>query len=432
VYYTLQLDSFVTPLGSVLSAAPLALLRGLTWGVWAFEWAATPLVLLPVAQPWPRRIAIAGLTAFHLGTLLTLSISSFPLVMITAYVLWLRPEEWDRLAAWASRWSRPVVAYYDDTCGFCQRCCQILALADRGRRIEFIGASQAERRRHAFDAADLESSLVVFDATTGRRSTRATAFAALFGALPLPYQPLRAVALPGIVRLADRVYDFVARHRYDLSRRMGFVACGLAPVAEATLTSRASASATSWQRTRRVAANAVAAYLLLTTLADSWNQSVAAAVRARPVPSPLWLRAPSLCFDLVQGWRMFAPDPFRGDGWWIAAARSRDGRDIDLLTGAPLVWEKPRRIAAQHDVFWRTYFFKISQPRFGVYRQPFARWLVDDARRRGTDAAGFEFDYMQEDTLPPGSPRPFPVQRFTLFGYDAERDVIVRSPLAGR
>jgi hypothetical protein len=101
LYYTLQLDQFATPLGKWLLARPLGLLRMLTWGTLALEFAVAPLILLPFAQPLLRRIAIFSLTALHLGTWLTMELGSFPFVMISSYALLLEPEDW----AWNRRWS---------------------------------------------------------------------------------------------------------------------------------------------------------------------------------------------------------------------------------------------------------------------------------------------------------------------------------------
>jgi hypothetical protein len=187
VYYTLQLDSMATPLGLRIGTGPLFVLKLLTWGVLILEWSALPLLLLPIAQPWLRRIAMLGLGSFHVGTILTMVLGIFPWVLLASYALWLVPEEWNRLSRWASRWARPAIAYYDDTCGFCHRCCQLIALADRGRRIQFIGATDRNAWRHELQDAELRSSLIVFDAATGARWTRAAATAALFRALPLPY-----------------------------------------------------------------------------------------------------------------------------------------------------------------------------------------------------------------------------------------------------
>jgi len=432
VYYTLQLDSFATPFGLQVGDAPLGVLRLLTWGVLGFEWLAMPLLFLPIAQPWLRRFAMLGLGGFHIGTLFTMVLGLFPLVLLASYVLWIVPSEWERISRWTARWARPVVAYYDDTCGFCHRCCQLLALADRGRRIRFIGATDRGAWQHEVHEDELRSSLVVFDAATGRRSTRAAAMAALCGALPLPYHILRCIALPGIRSLADRVYDFVARRRYELSQRMGFTACGIDRVAESVPAAAKRAPRSSRARFGPGLVTAIVVLLLCNTACDSWNQTLARFVGAAPIAVPEWARAPNLALDLAQGWRMFAPNPARNDGWWIADAglEGQSGR-LDLLTGKPTHWEKPEHMAYQHDIFWRAYLHNISPPACRLWQPYFAGYLVRRALRLGHGRPrGVNLYFMQEDTLPPGSSKPFPVHKILLWSYDARRDAIVDEAVA--
>ncbi|MEO7330448.1 MAG: hypothetical protein ABI193_17870, partial [Minicystis sp.] len=52
-----------------------------------------------------------------------------------------------------------------------------------------------------------------------------------------------------------------------------------------------------------------------------------------------------------QRWTMFI-DPRRPTGWTVIPAKLEDGRDVDLLTGLPLRWEKPQ-LAAEIYGGWR-------------------------------------------------------------------------------
>jgi predicted DCC family thiol-disulfide oxidoreductase YuxK len=119
------------------------------------------------------------------------------------------------------------IAYYDDACGFCRRCCDRLRRADRRSAIRFIAGREASAPGHAVPAHELAASLVVIDPATARRWHRAQALAALAVVLPFPWNLLRGLAVPGIAPLADRAYDQVARHRGWLSRRWGHDRCEL-------------------------------------------------------------------------------------------------------------------------------------------------------------------------------------------------------------
>jgi len=61
---------------------------------------------------------------------------------------------------------------------------------------------------------------------------------------------------------------------------------------------------------------------------------------------PLAWTARTLHVD--QGWGMFAPDPMTGDCWVVLPAQTADGRELDLLQGAPLDWDKPDSVAGSY------------------------------------------------------------------------------------
>jgi Vitamin K-dependent gamma-carboxylase len=97
LYYVLNTDQFAYPLGAWLATNPLWILKALTWGTLALEFAILPLLLLPFAQPYLRRIAIIGTTGMHLLIWLLMNIGDFPLVMISLNALLLRAEDWQLL-----------------------------------------------------------------------------------------------------------------------------------------------------------------------------------------------------------------------------------------------------------------------------------------------------------------------------------------------
>lgn len=63
-------------------------------------------------------------------------------------------------------------------------------------------------------------------------------------------------------------------------------------------------------------------------------------------------------FAALQNWRLFAPYPFRDDGWFIVEGSLADGRQIDLLRGGqPLSMYKPEQVSAQFaNQRWRRFY----------------------------------------------------------------------------
>ena len=111
IYYTMHADQLVGPVGRWLRTQPLSVLKALTWGALGIEYLAAPLILLPVAQPLFRRVAILGLTILQLGIWLTMRIGDFPIVMMSTSALLLGEADWDVIRSLSQRWLRPVIAW---------------------------------------------------------------------------------------------------------------------------------------------------------------------------------------------------------------------------------------------------------------------------------------------------------------------------------
>ena len=168
---------------------------------------------------WRGVAAIVGIV-FHIG-LVALMLPSqmvllvvFGVAMTALYLLFFEHAP------------RPLTVYYDDRCGICSMTMEWLRRAEAGAgHLRIVGARDAALREHDLTRVALERTVVVVD--DQRVYTEARAFAALFRALPLRYQPLRVIGLPGLSVLADGVYRQVAKHRHRVSAHLGAKACKL-------------------------------------------------------------------------------------------------------------------------------------------------------------------------------------------------------------
>jgi len=198
----------------------------------------------------------------------------------------------------------------------------------------------------------------------------------------------------------------------------------LAPAATPDATRRASRWAPA---ALRGAVGAAALFLITCNLLEAYNASFARRLGTRALALPLVVRAPGLAFDLGRGWRMFAPEPLRRDGWWVVTGVTVDGATWDPLRGAAPDWNKPPRLWSRYGVYWRMYLFNISMPEAGTYQIYFARWLAgrDRPLPPSQRLRALDLWWVQEDTPAPGTPPP-PLQRFRLWSWDAGADVIRR------
>ena len=123
---------------------------------------------------------------------------------------------------------------------------------------------------------------------------------------------------------------------------------------------------------------------------------------------PRSLRWYSQVARLDQEWDMFAPRPYRDDGWFVLPGVLRDGTPVDARTGGPVVWEKPDSVSDSLGYYrWRKYLRRIWMKRNKRHRLYYGRYLCRESKRAAhpeTDLETFEIFYMLEWTPAPGEP----------------------------
>jgi len=123
--------------------------------------------------------------------------------------------------------SRPVLLY-DGTCGFCRAWVARLRRWDRAGRIDYVPYQQRSAVAGLPWVADEAVDRAMhFVAPDGRIDAGARAFPAILGYLPGGGLIKPLFGVPGVRWLADRVYEWVARHRHQLSRPGA--TCGIEP-----------------------------------------------------------------------------------------------------------------------------------------------------------------------------------------------------------
>jgi predicted DCC family thiol-disulfide oxidoreductase YuxK len=108
---------------------------------------------------------------------------------------------------------------FDAECIFCTGFARFMDRHDTGMRFRFVRAQSATGRAlylaHDLDPEDWSTNIVIVD---GRSYTKMAAFAAAMRAIGWPWRALAVLdLLPR--RLADWLYDRIARNRYLFGRR---------------------------------------------------------------------------------------------------------------------------------------------------------------------------------------------------------------------
>jgi hypothetical protein len=137
-----------------------------------------------------------------------------------------------------------------------------------------------------------------------------------------------------------------------------------------------------------------------------WNLT---GVSALTIPKPLVPVGPFLGLD--QHWGMFAPSPFREDGWYVIPGNLRGGQHTDLMSvtrddyGLHAVsWEKPQDVSDTYEnEHWRKYLENIYMQKHADQRLYLGQYICREwnARHAGSEQLRtFQITYMLETTLP--------------------------------
>lgn len=140
------------------------------------------------------------------------------------------------------------------------------------------------------------------------------------------------------------------------------------------------------------------------------------------VPFNHGFEIPAKILRLDQRWNLFAPYPYRDDGWIVVAATRADGSQIDLFRdGAVLSYEHPSVI---YDLYprprWRRYFLSLRLEGNAEFRVPYVRYLCnewDGSTRPKVESIAVI--YMLEWTPAPGEAQN-PVRPVTLISQKCD------------
>jgi hypothetical protein len=112
LYYALQLDMIVWPLGKVIREH-FELTRWLTYAAFYMEMFILPFCMIPLYNRTIRIIAVFILVSFHIGIIFTIFVGLFPLISISSFIVLTPGDWWGKLAARIKRIGiiRPVLAW---------------------------------------------------------------------------------------------------------------------------------------------------------------------------------------------------------------------------------------------------------------------------------------------------------------------------------
>lgn len=194
-----------------------------------------------------------------------------------------------------------------------------------------------------------------------------------------------------------------------------------APAARSRPATSAQARETPWAvRLGYWSTQAMVAFVLTAVMVDAYNANLRKRLQTAPLPNPVATRAFMQRTQLLQRWDLFAPNPSKEEGWWVAAGVTESGQQLDPLTGMVPTFEKPADLASRNNRLWRKYLSRINAKSNEQYRLGFARYITRINHRKapvGERLASFKLYHLTEKSPAPGKVAP-PVVKSQLLSWN--------------
>ncbi|MCA9397007.1 MAG: hypothetical protein KC649_07525, partial [Candidatus Omnitrophica bacterium] len=173
--------------------------------------------------------------------------------------------------------------------------------------------------------------------------------------------------------------------------------------------------------------NVIAAGMLVIIIFWNWS-TLPEKKNHLPIP----VQRIALRLGLDQRWSMFAPYPRTADGWFVMPGQLRDGTTVDIRTGKPVNWEKPKNYAASiPSDRWRKYYENYAYGNdFNDFRMDYGKYLCrewNSSHPYQKQLMTYKIEMKREDELPNyKTSKPRDVHFWTHYCFDevAPPDII--------
>lgn len=390
LYFTLQLDQFITPFGALLRELPYSVLQLLTYSVYAAEIFVPLFVFIPFKNSFFKIIAIVVFCSFHLGLFFSLYLGLFPWICIVYWLAFLPAEFWDWLKkALAVNQPNQIKIIYDHGCGYCLK---MVHLFQTFLGLQNIPVLSSEGNVEYKKLIEKNNSWVVFDGSKSYYKYEAFLILLKNSGFKFLY-PL--FSLPLLRQWGEKIYSWQTDRRSDLGERFNRwvpLHINATPSRWATL------------------ASSIVVIIFFST-AIYWNLALMKRDDDFVVTGPG--ATVGSIFRLHQSWSMFAPYPRKDDGWYVFEGTLINSKVTDVFYHRDVSFEKPD---APADLFintlWRKYLSNIWSKNYSQYRLYFGRYLCREWDKKQVDdsakLATVKIYYMLEMSKPYGEPASTP------------------------
>ncbi|PSF37689.1 hypothetical protein C7H19_09040 [Aphanothece hegewaldii CCALA 016] len=404
VYYSLSFDQYATVFGQWMLKLPQNILKIMTFGALTFEWVGPILMFIPIHNSFFRCVAIVSFSLLHLG-FFVFRIGIFPFLSITHWLALIPSEVWDYLEKRSLTPERQgLVINYDADCGFCKKIVYLLRTFLILPRTPLIKA-QENPNPTVYEDMQRINSWVVED-WQGNRHYKWEAITYICSLSPIFWFLAPLLRWKPLMSIGTKFYEAIATNRR-------FAGNFTKPFKFRPLVIRSSPP---------LLFNLIV--LLLLAYTSVWNlrgfiqQSV-----IRKDAEGAWVEGLNKLLSrktfntldpfaritrLDQYWSIFAPNPPRDDGWYIAEATLKDGSKVDLFrNGNSVIWDKPtisERDQLYKNMQWRSYFISLYRAQGKPLYPYLVNYLTEQWNQNNEPSKQIEklrIYFMDERTVPP-------------------------------
>jgi predicted DCC family thiol-disulfide oxidoreductase YuxK len=120
-----------------------------------------------------------------------------------------------------------TTAIFDGNCVICQQTRRIVTVLDWLHRVEFLDVQQWDKVYARYPQVDYNEAMGAMHVMTkdGQMLAGFVGVRRLMRDLPLGYPVWLFMHLPGMTWLGNKVYGFIAKHRYQINKLFGAPVC---------------------------------------------------------------------------------------------------------------------------------------------------------------------------------------------------------------
>ena len=382
-----QLDTFLTPIGYFLrDYVTLPISQFFTYTTMGIQDLAPFLLFIPFYSRILRYIFIFCYIIFHTTIRLAVKVGLFSYIMMSTYILLIDKRTLDKIKLWfLNRYKKnQYILFYDSDCGFCHYSVRIIKRIDLFNRITFADASYKGKKPNNFE--DLfNSTAILLDTNSSKMWIKHEVFGKILFLIPFGFIIGWIFFIPGLSKIFEFKYDFIAKRRVNISTFFGQPACGIKPknIVNNNIVLPAKFSL-SFFYLKKV----LICIVLFVLIRANFNYALAANDGINDFMEDYGFGKNYFKHDktskiivyyprMIQKWNMFAPTVLASTQTIIVEATLSNGDVINPYTGDapilnsleyPILWH-------DHNQFWRKFFSRITKKNKKNELDRYVSWL---------------------------------------------------------